>query len=303
MNKRVLVILLLIIICISLFVYCYLCGKEEKYKEIIKFSTQSGPVKDNYYVLTDPDNDDIIRGNRYPLNKRQKYLNHLRNNKRRERETIMPQLTTDGIKVKPYGFYSEVPDINEYIHSYDYQSGHKVLNGFDIYNTKALNDIDLNDLNVINVNDFYRPYDFHYKPVVNSSTYPIRDSQVELKNGMITSSYPNICSMYGSSNLPDNINGYFPSTWCNIGILTNDKATPPFNSLGLYAQYTAGSIPWRYRVSNPLGGNYIFLSESTKGSGTYWALRDGDQVSNIPGFPGTYICQIQKDRMYIFESN
>ena len=197
---KIVILFILLAICLALFLYCNL-KEEEKYKEIIKFSTQSGPVKDNYSVLTDNDNDDIIRGNRYPLNEipgeRRRKMMH----QRKRRNRISPELNTDGIKIRPYGFYNEVPDINEYIHSFDYNTGHRVLDGYDIYNTRAQNDIDMSDLNIINVNDFYKPYDFHYKPVVNSGAYPLKDSQVELKNGMITSVYPNVCARYGSSSI------------------------------------------------------------------------------------------------------
>ena len=313
MNKLVILIIILILICVSLFVYCYLCEKnltneinnqihDEKYKEIRKFEEQNDLVKNNYYVVSDNDNEDIVRGNQYPLNQRKYHLDRMRGINRVERRerSIMPKLTEDGIKVRPYGYYNEVPDINEYIHSFDYNTGHRVLDGFDIYNTRAMNDITLKDLNVINVNDFYQPYDFKYKPVINGSIYPIRDSQVELRDGKISSIYPNVCAMYSSSNLPDNINMYFPSTWCDIGILTNNNATVPFTVLNLYAQFRGGGLPWKYRVYNKLTSSYIFLSENTRGSGSYGALIDNDNVSNIPGFPGTWNVQIQKDRTYIF---
>jgi hypothetical protein len=317
MNKLVILIIILILICVSLFVYCYLCEKnltreindeihkDEKYKEIRKFSEQSGPVRNNYYVLTNSDNDDLVRSNRYPLDQRKYHLDRTRGINRIERRqnAIMPKLTEDGIPVKPYGYYNEIPDINQYVHSFDYNTGHKSLDGFDIYNTRAMNDIDLKDLNVINVNDFYEPYNFRYKPVVNSSVYPLKDSQIEIKNGMITSSYPNICSRYGSSYLPDDINMYFRSTWCNVGVLINNGAQPSFNVLNLYAQFRGGSLPWVYRVYNKLTSSYIFLADGTKGSGTYGALRDGDIISNVPAFPGNYTVQIQKDRSYVFEGN
>lgn len=304
------VIIILILICIGLFVYCSICEKsiehklkEEKYHEIIKFESQGQPIKNNYYVLTDNDNQDIIRGNEYPL--KNNYRKRTTNMKRpfKERGVIMPKLQSDGIQIKPYGYISEVPDINEYIHSFDYNTGHKVLNGFDIYNTRGMSDINISGLNSYNVNDFYKPYDFKYKPIVNSSVYPLRDSEVELKNGMITSTYPNVCALYGSSNLPDNINMYFQSTWCNIGILSNNNAVQPFTILNLYAQFRGGGLPWRYRIYNKLTDSYVYLPENTRGSGSYGALRDGDVVSNIPGFNGSWICQVQKDRTYIFESN
>jgi hypothetical protein len=293
------IIPILIGICLILFFYCN--GKdEEKYKEIIKFSTQGGPVKDNYYVLTDNDNDDIIRGNQYSLNsnKRDMVLRH----RRKTKHLISPKLSDVGIPIKPYGYYNEVPDINEYIHSFDYDTGHKVLDGFDIHNTRGMNNIDTSDLNIINVNDFYKPYDFHYRPVVNSMTYPIRDSKVELRNGMITSEYPNICARYGSSVLPDDINGYFKSTWCSIGVLINNKIASPYSVLNLYAQFINGSLPWRYRVYNKATSSYVFLPEGTRGSGVYQCLRDGDIVNNIPGFPGDYVVQIQKESTFVFES-
>lgn len=297
---RVLIFVVLIVICLALFIYCNLWEKE-KYKEIVKFSAQGEPVKNNYYVLTDNDNDDIIRGNRYPIGKKEHRDFTLRE-RRRTKHLISPDLNTNGIKIRPYGYYNEVPDINEYIHSFDYNTGHKVLDGFDIHNTRAMNDIDIKDLNIYNVDNFYKPYDFHYKPVVNSMTYPIRDSQVELRNGMITSEYPNICARYGSSVLPDDINGFFKSTWCSIGVLTNDKISSPYSVLNLYAQFVNGSLPWRYRIYNKATSSYVFLPEGTRGSGTYGALRDGDIINNIPGFPGEYKTQIQKESIYVFES-
>lgn len=316
MSKQ-LIIAILILICIGLFVYCYVCeksmshqlkedkfnkhNKEEKYHEIVKFESQGEPIKNNYYVLTDNDNQDIIRGNviKSPYRKR------TTNNKRpfREHGSIIPKLESDGITIKPYGYISEVPDINEYIHSFDYNTGHKILDGYDIYNTRGMNKVNSSDLNVVNVNDFYRPYDFRYKPIVNSSIYPLRNNEIELHNGMITSTYPNVCSLFGSSNLPDDINMYFQSTWCNVGILSNNNAVQPFTILNLYAQFKGGSLPWRYRVYNKLTDSYVYLPENTRGSGSYGSLRDGDVVSNIPGFQGSWICQIQKDRTYIFESN
>lgn len=304
---RIVIIIGLLAICLGLFLYCNL-KEEEKYKEIIKFSTQSGPVNANYSVLTDNDNDDIVRGNRYPLNSQ-----HLREDKgerrrrmmrERRRNRISPELNTDGIKIRPYGFYNEVPDINEYIHSFDYNTGHRVLDGYDIHNTRAENDIDMSDLNIINVNDFYKPYDFHYKPVVNSGAYPLRDSQVELKNGMITSIYPNICARYGSSSINElDIDSYFRSTWCDIGVLTNSSGTVPYNVLNLSAQFVGNSSPsqWRYRVYNKATSSYVFLPEDTRGTGTYQCLRDGDKVMNVAGFPGTYICQIQTNPIYVYE--
>lgn len=306
MSKQ-LIIALLILICIGLFIYCYMCEKsqEEKYHEIVKFESQGEPITNNYYVLTDNNNQDIIRGNDHPINKRNKYRKRTTNNKRpfKERGIVMPKLQTDGITIRPYGYISEVPDINEYIHNFDYNTGHKVLNGYDIYNTRGMNKVNISDLNNYNVNDFYKPYDFRYKPIVNSSIYPLRDSEVELRNGMITSTYPNICALYSSSNLPDDINMYFQSTWCNIGILSNNNAVQPFTVLNLYAQFRGGGLPWRYRVYNKLTDSYIYLPENTRGSGTYGSLRDGDIVSNIPGFPGNWSTSIQKDRTYIFESN
>lgn len=305
------IIIILILICIGLFVYCSICEKsiehklkEEKYHEIIKFESQGQPIKNNYYVLTDNNNQDIIRGNEYPITK-SNYRKRTKNIKRpfKERGVIMPKLQSDGIQIKPYGYISEVPDINEYIHSFDYNTGHKVLNGFDIYNTRGMSDINISGLNSYNVNDFYKPYDFQYRPIVNSSVYPLRDSEVELRNGMITSTYPNVCALYSSSNLPDNINMYFQSTWCNIGILSNNNAVQPFTILNLYANFRGGGIPWRYRIYNKLTDSYVYLPENTRGSGSYGALIDGDIVSNIPGFNGEYKTQIQKDRTYIFESN
>lgn len=298
---RIVIFVGLLTICIGLFLYCSMKEKE-KYKEIVKFSTQSGPVRDNYSVLTDSNNDDKIRGNRYPLGE-DKGERRKRFMRERRRHRISPELNKDGIKIRPYGFYNEVPDINEYIHSFDYNTGHRVLDGYDIYDTRAENDIDMSDLNIINVNDFYKPYDFHYKPVVQSGAYPLRDSQVELRNGMITSIYPNICSRYGSSVLPDDINTYFRSTWCDIGVLTNDSTNVPYSVLNLSAQFVGNASPsqWRYRVYNKSTSSYVFLPENTRGTGTYQCLRDGDKVSNIAGFPGTYICQIQTNPIYVYE--
>ena len=292
----------MIVICLVLFISC---NGEEKYKEIVKFSTQGGNIKDNYYVLTDNDNDDIVRSNNYPLNHNRNKRNTrdmILRHRRRTKHLISPKLKDVGIPIRPYGYYNEVPDINEYIHSFDYNTGNKVLDGFDIYNTRGMNNIDTSDLNIINTNDFYKPYDFHYRPVVNSMTYPIRNSQVELRNGMITSEYPNICARYGSSVLPDDINGFFKSKWCSVGILSNDKIASPYSVLNLYAQFVNGSLPWRYRVYNKATSSYVFLPEGTRGSGVYQCLRDGDIVNNIPGFPGDYKTQIQKESTFVFES-
>src|SRR5579872_1973434 len=153
----------------------------------------------------------------------------------------------------------------------------------------------------LEISDYVRGYDgdhllFDRQLVpVSNGTYPIRDANIQLNLGEITSIYPDICSRYGSGVIPDGIYNYMPSKWCDIGILYTKDQTVPYTALSLSAQFVSTTTPsgWRYRVFDAINKTYIFLPDNTIGSGSWHSLSNNDILNTIPGKPGNWTVQIQ----------
>lgn len=108
--------------------------------------------------------------------------------------------------------------------------------------------------------------------------------------GMYTSTYGDVCSRYGSSNVDVDPSVYYMgSRWCPVGVVTNQSSPDKISSTqALEARFMGNS--WSFRVRDGISGMYIYLN--TVGQGSYGAYRDGDLIS-IPGKSGDWKAQIQ----------
>jgi hypothetical protein len=108
--------------------------------------------------------------------------------------------------------------------------------------------------------------------------------------GMYTSTYGDVCSRYGSSNVDVDASIYYMgSRWCPVGVVTNQASPDKLSSTqALEARFMGNS--WSFRVRDGVSGMYIYLN--SVGQGPYGAYRDGDLVQ-IPGKSGDWKAQIQ----------
>ena len=129
----------------------------------------------------------------------------------------------------------------------------------------------------------------HYPPafverpnaIVMNGANPIR--------GMYTSMQNDVCSAYGSSNVP--ITGYDMyggSRWCQVGVVVNEHTFHPNHIMALEAQFRGQQ--WTFRIKDPISGLSLMIDQV--GKGPYSSFRSNDLIS-IPGKDGLWRIQIQ----------
>ena len=106
--------------------------------------------------------------------------------------------------------------------------------------------------------------------------------------GMYTSVPTDICSSYGSSNIP--ISGYDMyggSRWCQVGVAINETSNHSNNMMAFDAQFKGQN--WGFRVRDAVTG--LALNIDQIGNGPYGSFKTNDSIY-VPG-KGQYKIQIQ----------